>query len=43
MCNSASDLNGSNSEAVALGTAGGHCCTCTIDFGTHGGWDCLPV
>ena len=46
MYNGASDLNGSNSEAVVLGAtgdAGGRCCTCTIDFGTPGGEDYLTV
>ena len=46
MCNSASDLNESNSEAVVLGAAGDagdRCCTRTIDFGSCGSRDCLTV
>ena len=46
MCNGASDLNESNSEAVvfgAVGDAGSRYCTCTVDFGTCGGQDCLVV
>ena len=46
MCNSASDLNSSNSEAVVLGAAGdagSRCRTCTITFITRFGRDCLIV
>ena len=46
MWNGARDvLNGSNSEAVllAVGDAGGCCCTCTIGFDTRVGLDCLTV
>ena len=43
MCNGARDLNGSNSEAGAVGDAGGRCCTCTIGFDTRVGLDCLTV
>ena len=43
MCNSTSDLNGSNSEAVVLGDAGSCCGTYTIHFGTLGGQDYLAV
>ena len=35
MCNSASDssdLNGDGVAGVAVGDAGGRCCTCTIGF-----------
>ena len=46
MCNSAGDLNGSNSETIIIGAAGdasGRCCTCTSDFGTLVDQDCLAV
>ena len=43
MCKGASDLNGSNSEAVVGGNADSRCGTCTIDFGTLGGQDCLAI
>ena len=46
MCNRASDssdLNGDGVAGVAVGDAGGRCCTCTIGFDILLGRDCLTV
>ena len=40
---SASDLSGLNGEGVAVGDAGGRCCTCTNGFDILSGWDRFTV
>ena len=46
MCIGASDsssLNGDDVVGVAVGDAGGRCCTCTIGFDILSGRNCLTV
>ena len=43
MCNGANGSSDLNGDGVAVGDAGGRCCTCTIGFDTLCGRDCLTV